>query len=63
MGKYTDHLNYLREQRSSKERHFQSLMANYGSVMGEMYRQLNEQHHAMRMRMYDNEIREAERKA
>ena len=31
--------------------------------MDDMYRQLNEQHHAMLMEDYDREIREAERKA
>ena len=31
--------------------------------MDDMYRQLNQQHHAMLMEEYDREIREAERRA
>ena len=31
--------------------------------MDDLYRQLNQQHHAMLMEDYDREIREAERKA
>lgn len=39
------------------------MMGRYGSQMDDMYRQLNQQHHAMLMEEYDREIREAERRA
>ena len=63
MGKYIDHLNHLREQRLSDERHYQSIISNYGSMMDDKYRRLNEQHHTLRMKALDREICEAERKA
>ena len=63
MGKYIDHLNYLREQRRMRESHFQSSMAMFSSVMDDNYKRLNEQHHAMNMNYLDRQIREAERLA
>lgn len=39
------------------------MMGRYGSQMDDMYRQLNQQHHAILMEEYDREIREAERRA
>lgn len=63
MGKYTDMLYTLREQRNAAQSCFDSVMGRYGSQMDDMYRQLNEQHHAMLMEGYDREIREAERRA
>ena len=39
------------------------MMGRYGSQMDDMYRQFNQQHHAMLMEDYDREIREAERRA
>ena len=63
MGKYINMLYTLREQRNDAQSCFDSMMGRYGSQMDDMYRQLNEQHHAMLMEDYDREIREAERRA
>lgn len=63
MGKYINMLYTLREQRNDAQSCFDSMMGRYGSQMDDMYRQLNEQHHAMLMEDYDREIREVERRA
>ena len=63
MGKYTDMLYSLREQRNAAQSCFDSMMGLYWSQMDDLYRQLNQQHHAMLMEDYDREIREAERRA
>lgn len=63
MGKYTEQLHFLCEQRNATQSSYDSMMEQYGSQMDDLYRQLNEQHHAMLIESYDREIREAERKA
>lgn len=63
MGKHTDHLNYLREQRRMKESHFQHSMAIYSSIMDDNAKRLNQQNHSFRMNYLDRQIQEAEQLA
>lgn len=63
MGKQTDNLNALREQKALKERLYADTMGRFGGQMNDAYRNYNAQNHAISMRLMEREIQQAERLA
>ena len=63
MGKQTDNLNALREQKALKERLYADTMGRCGGQMNYAYKNYNAQNHVISMRLLEREIQQAERLA
>ena len=63
MGKQTDNLNALREQKALKERLYADTMGRFGGQMNDAYKNYNAQNHVISMRLLEREIQQAERLA
>lgn len=61
MGKYTEHLNTLRERRHFLQNSYNQKMAMFGGQMNDVYRNYNVQMHEHDLRSIDREIATAER--
>lgn len=60
MGKYTEHLNTLREQRHFLQNSYNQKMAMFGGQMNDVYRNYNVQIHEYDLRNIDRKIAAAE---
>ena len=60
MGKQTDNLNALREQKALKERLYADTMGRFGGQMNDAYKNYNAQNHVISMRLLEREIQQAE---